>query len=303
MTCCTPCTKKKATKHRTFPEKILTHNLYGIEIDERAGELAAFALTMKARAKQRRFFNKGIKPNICVLQNIHFDADELDSYMTFIGQDLFTAPLRTTLTQFEEVDNFGSLIRPALTDVEDIKRTLNAKNVSGELFLSNTHQKVLTALQQTDYLSPKYHVVIANPPYMGGKGMNGRLSTWAKDQYPASKSDLFAMFIERGFDLTPKYGYSAMVTMQSWMFLSSYEALRKRILDETSIECLVHMANMVMGIAFGTAATVLKKGGSPESRGAYCYVEYEDIGEDGTPVEFPPKNERNSKATQRPVNV
>lgn len=95
-----------------IPEKILTHNLYGIEIDERAGELAAFALTMKARAKQRRFFNKGIKPNICVLENVHFDEGELKNYMDFVGRDLFTFPLQTTLRQFEEADNFGSLIRP-----------------------------------------------------------------------------------------------------------------------------------------------------------------------------------------------
>ncbi len=107
------------------------------------------------------------------------------------------------------------------------------------------------------------------------------------------------MFIERGFDLTPKYGYSAMVTMQSWMFLSSYESLRECILRETSIECIAHMANMVMGIAFGTSATVFKKYGSPSYRGAYCYVEYEDIGENNEPVEFPPKNERNLKAAQR----
>ena len=95
-----------------IPEKILTHNLYGIEIDERAGELAAFALTMKARAKQRRFFNKGVKPNICVLENVHFDEDELKEYMDFVGRDLFTLGLENTLRQFEEADNFGSLIRP-----------------------------------------------------------------------------------------------------------------------------------------------------------------------------------------------
>jgi hypothetical protein len=157
-----------------IPEKILTNNLYGIEIDERAGELAAFALTMKARAKQRRFFNKGGKPNICVLENVHFDEGELKSYMDFVGRDLFTAPLQTTLRQFEEADNFGSLIRPDVTDVDGMLRILESKNVSGQLFISMTHQKVLQALRQADYLSPKYHVVIANPPYMGGKGMNGR---------------------------------------------------------------------------------------------------------------------------------
>jgi hypothetical protein len=106
-----------------IPEKILTHNLYGIELDERAGELAAFALTMKARARQRRFFNKGIKPNICVLEKVSFTPDELEEYMSAVGRDLFTQGLRETLQQFEEADNFGSLILPKLTNVTDVQST------------------------------------------------------------------------------------------------------------------------------------------------------------------------------------
>jgi type II restriction/modification system DNA methylase subunit YeeA len=125
-----------------IPEKILTNNLYGIEIDERAGELAAFALTMKARAKQRRFFSKGVKPNICVLENIHFEEGELKNYMDFVGREHFTTPLQSTLRQFEEADNFGSLIRPDVTDVDGMLRILESKNVSGQLFISMTHQKV-----------------------------------------------------------------------------------------------------------------------------------------------------------------
>ena len=282
-----------------IPEKILTHNLYGIELDERAGELAAFALTMKARARQRRFFNKRVKPNITVLEKVEFSRQELDEYMGHVGRDLFTYGLRETLQQFSEADNFGSLIVPKVGNVADVLATLETKDMAGNLFLAETHQRVLKVLRMAEALGPRYAVVVANPPYMGGKGMNGRLSTWAKENYPNSKSDLFAMFIERNLDLTVKAGEVAMITMQSWMFLSSYEALRERILSETSIECMAHMANMVMGIAFGTAATVLKKGGSPESRGAYCYVEYEDIGEENKPVEFPPRNERNLKAAQR----
>jgi len=224
-----------------IPEKILTNNLYGIEIDERAGELAAFALTMKARAKQRRFFNKGVKPNICVLENVHFDEGELKNYMDFVGRDLFTAPLQTTLRQFEEANNFGSLIRPELTDVAWVRKTLNDKNVSGQLFLSLTHQKVLKALRQADYLSPKYHVVIANPPYMGGKGMNGRLGAWAKENYPNSKSDLFAMFMERNLDLAKEHGAVAMITMQSWMFLTYFEKLRSALLGSCSITSMCHL--------------------------------------------------------------
>lgn len=129
--------------------------------------------------------------------------------------------------------------------------------------------------------------------------MNSRLKDFAKKSYPDSKSDLFAIFIERGFELLQPYGFNAMVTMQSWMFLSSYEKLRLKILKESSIECMVHMANMVMGIAFGTAATVCRKAGSPLTRGAYCFVEYEDIGDDDRPVQFPPLNERNLKAVKQ----
>lgn len=155
-----------------IPEKILTNNLFGIEIDERAGELAAFALTMKALQYDKRFFRRAaargelVEPNICVLENVHFDGNELKDYMDFVGRDLFTAPLQTTLRQFEEADNFGSLIRPDVTDVDGMLRILESKNVSGQLFISMTHQKVLQALRQADFLSPKYHVVIANPPYM-----------------------------------------------------------------------------------------------------------------------------------------
>ncbi|MET0121348.1 MAG: BREX-1 system adenine-specific DNA-methyltransferase PglX [Candidatus Thiodiazotropha sp. 6PLUC9] len=256
-----------------IPEKILTHNLYGIEIDERAGELAAFALTMKARAKQRRFFNKGVKPNICVLENVSFHEDELREYMDFIGRDLFTAPLQTTLRQFEEADNFGSLIRPDVTDVDGMLRILESKNVSGHLFLSMTHQKVLQALWQADYLSPKYHVVIANPPYMGSKGMNGRLGAWAKENYPNSKSDLFAMFIERNLDLAQEQGAVAMITMQSWMFLSSFEAVRGRILTHYTLVSMAHLGtrafDSIGGEVVSTTAFVLENRFSPNHKGTF----------------------------------
>lgn len=247
-----------------IPENILTNNLYGIEIDERAGELAAFALTMKARAKQRRFFNKRVKPNICVLENVHFAEGELKSYMDFVGRDLFTAPLQTNLRQFEEADNFGSLIRPDVTDADGMLRILESKNVSGQLFISMTHQKVLQALRQADYLSPKYHVVIANPPYMGGGGMNNRLKVFAQDNYKASKSDLFAMFIERNLDLGSARSFIAMITMQSWMFLTSFESLRNKLLNQKTLISLAHLGprafDSIGGEVVSTVAFVLKNG-------------------------------------------
>jgi len=282
-----------------IPRLILENNLYGIEIDERAGELAAFCLFMKARGKDKRFFKKPFQPNICVLENIAFTDDEIEQYMDKIGRNLFTTPLLKTLNQFREADNFGSLIRPELRDVEYIKRVIEEKDMSGQLFYYKTHEKVLRVLKQADYLSPKYHVVVANPPYMGGKGMNGQLGAWAKNNYPQSKSDLFAMFIERGLELVPKNGYIAMVTMQSWMFLSSYESLRTKLMTQTVIESMAHMANMVMGIAFGTVATVWKLARSINASGAYCYVDYEDLDEGGKPNLFPPHNDRNKGASDQ----
>ena len=222
-----------------IPEKILTHNLYGIEIDERAGELAAFALTMKARAKQRRFFNKGVKPNVCVLENVSFDEDELKEYMDYIGRDLFTAPLLTTLRQFEEADNFGSLIRPDLTDVDEIYKVLEARDVTGQLFLKATHDKILHALLQAEYLSLKYHVVIANPPYMNAKGMTDRTKKFAEDSYKSVKSNLFSMFMIRIREIVKRGGDIGLMTPISWMSLSSFEALRLSLLEHSTITSFV----------------------------------------------------------------
>lgn len=279
----------------SIPSMILMNNLYGIEIDERAGELAAFALSMKARQKSRRFFNNPVEPNICVLKNVKIDPDNLKEYVKHVGIDFFTEDVLATLNQFEEADNFGSLIIPATNRAGEVLKALFLKSMEGEMFLSETHDQIMTALTQADYLGQKYHVVVANPPYMGGGNMNAKLSDFAKKQYPNSKSDMFSMFIERGFSWICNLGYVSMVTMQSWMFLSSFEKMREQLLKDSAIECMAHMANMVMGIAFGTSATVWKKNPIGSIRGAYCFIEYEDL-EGNKPKRFPPQNERNERA-------
>lgn len=256
-----------------IPEKILTHNLFGIELDERAGELAAFALTMKARARQRRFFNKRVKPHITVLEKVNFTREELDEYIGHVSRDLFTHGLREMLQQFSEADNFGSLIVPKVGNVDDVLATLEAKDMVGNLFLAETHQRVLSVLRMAEALSSRYAVVVANPPYMGGKGMNGRLSAWAKATYPNSNSDLFAMFIERNLDLAVQGGAVAMITMQSWMFLSSFEALRSRILNKHTILSMAHLGarafDSIGGQVVSTTAFVLENAHKPDCRGAY----------------------------------
>lgn len=232
-----------------IPEKILTNNLYGIEIDERAAELAAFALSMKALKgnpldesnNRRRFFRNPIEPNICHIQNVAFSDVELDEYFEFVGADLLTSDLRATLKEFEEADNFGSLIQPTLKNPADVLAMLGSKDVSGQLFLTDTHKSVLKALKQADYLSQKYHVVIANPPYMGAKGMNPQMVSWLKINYPDVKSDLFSSFMVRNTTLALENGQLGFMTPFVWMFISSFEKLRMFILNNCSITSLIQL--------------------------------------------------------------
>lgn len=272
--------EEEGTDPAEIPQKILAHNLFGIEIDERAAELAAFALTMKALQYDKRFFRRQstvrvepVEPHICVLRPVKIEPHDLDDYVAVVGRDLFTANLRTLLTQFEEADNFGSLIRPVQMDYAELRRVLAEKGIGNQLLLEHVHRDVLRVLEQAEYLSERYHVVVANPPYMGSKGMNGRLGAWVKDNYPDSKSDLFAMFIERNLDLVVKQGAVGMITMQSWMFLSSYEKLRTNLLNSKTIISMAHLGarafDSIGGEVVSTTAFVLENQHKSEYKGAY----------------------------------
>src|SRR5690606_35091236 len=140
-----------------------TNNLYGIEIDERAGALAAFALAMKARAKHRRYFSREADPNICVLKNVSFEAAELERYIAAVGSELFTPEVRQTLELFGEADNFGSLITPGLENPEGLASKLANVDLPDDIFLQELHQRIITVVEMAGYLTPSYQVVVANP--------------------------------------------------------------------------------------------------------------------------------------------
>ncbi|MBY5873816.1 BREX-1 system adenine-specific DNA-methyltransferase PglX [Rhizobium leguminosarum] len=282
-----------------IPSLILKHNLTGIEIDDRAGALAAFALSMKAAAKlgRRRFLRMEVKPDIVVLQNVTFTPAELTDVAAVVGRDLFTDALRETLTQFEQAKNFGSLIVPKLRDPAETLRLVEARDFSSDLLLKEMQERVVAVLRMAEALSPTYHVVVANPPYMGSGGMNPEIKNWTSRNFSDSKADLFACFIERGLRLTTRNAFSAMVTMESWMFLLSFEKLRSRILQDASIQSMVHMpysgkGGTSMGINFGTSAFVLQNSSRAFFNGRYCCVRYFETDVYGVPFSFPPNNER-----------
>ena len=282
-----------------IPGLILKYNLYGLELDARAAALASFALVMKARSKYSRFLRNPTMPNICVLQAVKFEDGEAADYLKAVGMSNSDSSeaaltLRQTsetrnvsgasdksefqklvalLHEFEEADNFGSLIVPEIDNAPDLLPIFEAKEFLGDLLLYGVHQKVLAVLRQAAYLSPRYHVVVTNPPYLGGKNMNSRLKVFAEDNYPSSKSDLFAMFIERCAKMCVPNGYVSMVTMQSWMFLSSYEELRKAILNEKTIITMAHLGarafNTIGGEVVSTTAFSLLNGHIPDYRGGF----------------------------------
>ena len=249
---------------------------------------------MKAREDDRRLFSNPPKLNIIALQ------DSQPERLQAFSQDLANtgiahADLKELLDLFEHASTFGSLIeipQAFAKKLPDLESKLNKALESGDIFAQQSAQELLPLVQQAKLLAKQYDAVIANPPYMGGKGMNTALKDFAKKQFPDSRSDLFAMFIERGFAWCKDSGFNSMVTMQSWMFLSSYEAMREKLLQDRTLSNMVHMGNGVMGIAFGTAATVMLNNHVNNYEGSFSYCENDDINQYGVPKQFPVQNER-----------
>jgi type II restriction/modification system DNA methylase subunit YeeA len=256
-----------------IPRLILINNLYGVEIDPRAGALAAFALTMKARAKQRTFFNKQIGSNVCVLDPINFTPNEIEFLLT-PGGDRHEESI--FWNQFEHVDTVGSLIQSDSELTAELGRHLATLDDGGDILRADVLYWAKRVIAQAEILGALYHVVVANPPYMGNKSMGSDLAAFAKDTYPLSKSDLYAMFLERSVELTLTSGYSALVAMQSWMFLSTYGNLRESIFAGGTITALAHLGrgafDTISGEIVQTAAVVLERGARPKQRGVFLDV-------------------------------
>lgn len=246
-----------------IPALILTHNLYGVEIDDRAGALAAFALVMKAAARlgRRRFLRMKAQPNICVLENVSFTQDELDDVVAIMGRDLFTDELRETLMQFEQAKNFGSLIVPKLRDPAETLWAVEMREFGSDLLRSELQGRVVTVLRMAESLSPKYHVVVANPPYMGRSNMNPVLGNWLRNNYEPFSSDLFSASVRRFGELLLANGSVGFMTPNVWMSISSHEALRLLVTERYSISNLVELPlSGFKGATVQICAFTLEKG-------------------------------------------
>lgn len=254
-----------------IPRLILENNLFGIEIDERAGELAAFALVMKARKRYRAFFQKPIQPRICIFQNTAVGKADMNEYIAACGGDVFNSDIQKTLTQFDQSTTFGSLIKPAASDASSVLRTIQQRDQPQNIFVNQTHQKALRALEYADYLSQKYNVVVTNPPYLDK--FDDTLRNFAKVNYPNSKANTYSMFIERALELCVHKGRVALVTLQGWMFNSSYEKLREKLNDVGAITSMIHLGprafDSIGGEVVSTTAFCISKVKSDSTQGVF----------------------------------
>jgi len=218
--------EERGYREREIPELILTKNLAGMEIDSRAAQIAELALAMCAREHDRRFFKRAVRADITVLTSIPLGEDELPG----------NKKLAEELSHLGEI---GSLLNPSEDEIDELKAA--AASCSDDLFASATKTKLESAAVICKKLSRRFTCVVANPPYMGSSSFNPFMSKWVKKNYPDVKSDLCTCFIERGFSLAGDRGYAAMVTMQSWMFLGSFEKMRSSLIGGKAIVSMAHL--------------------------------------------------------------
>lgn len=218
--------EERGYREREIPELILTKNLAGMEIDSRAAQIAELALAMCAREHDRRFFRRGVRADVTVLSSIPLGEDELPG----------NKKLAEELSHLGEI---GSLLNPSEDEIDELKAA--AASCSDDLFAATAKTKLESAAAICEKLSRRFTCTVANPPYMGSSSFNPFMSKWIKKNYPDVKSDLCTCFIERGFNLVEDKGYAAMVTMQSWMFLGSFEKMRAKVIDNKTIVSMAHL--------------------------------------------------------------
>jgi type II restriction/modification system DNA methylase subunit YeeA len=234
---------ERGYRQRDVPQLILEKNLFGIDIDERAAQLTGFALMMKGRADDRRLFERGVKLNVMALQDsTGFYPEGLAQQAKLSDYGLQLNDLTELKRLFEHATTFGSLIQVPerlASSLPGLKQLSEA--TSPDLFVSEALKRLGPLVQQAELLAAQYDAVVANPPYMGGKAMNPTVKKFAKDEFPDAKSDLFACFIERGLTFSKRRGRLGFMSPFVWMFISTHEALRTRLIDQETITSLVQL--------------------------------------------------------------
>ena len=286
--------------------EIVEHNIHGLDIDQRAYQLAYFAVMMKGRGYNRRFLRgRDGKPEpkvYAIVESNEINRNHLQFFGTQLSEmerNLATMQMEGLLDTFVDAREYGSILNVDACDWDLLERFVEDMGTAGQISFESvgseeTQESLRKLVRVAKNLGEKYDAVVTNPPYMGASGMGAKLSKYVKNNYPDSKSDLFAVFIEKWNMMVNKNAFNCMVTMQSWMFLSSFEKMRVNVLNTRDITNLLHMENMVMGIAFGTAVAILRNSYVQEFKGTYNQIKLCDI-ENNKPKSFPVLDNRFSQ--------
>ena len=234
---------ERGYRQRDIAKLILEKNLFGLDIDQRAAQLTGFALMMKGREDDRRLFERGVKLNVmAMVDSTSLDVDTLVHGIELSQHGLSEEDLTALKDLFEHATTFGSLIQAPQNLAEKLSalKQLSETN-SQDMFVKEALEHLAPLVQQAEILAAQYDAVVANPPYMGSGGMIALVKKHVKDFFPDAKSDLFACFIERAYILTKGSGRCGLVAPYVWMFISSYEQLREKLIDETTITSLIQL--------------------------------------------------------------
>jgi hypothetical protein len=296
--------QERGYRSRDIPRLILEKNLYGLEIDDRAAQLAAFALMMKARADDRRIFDTEVQPNVLAIQESKgLNAKEITETL---NQPIFKGEAPPPESLFEEIDDentplfsrkhlseaghillsdvaeliklsehgktFGSLIqvpKKLATRLPMISERVEAVMEYGGMLEEPAAKSLKPLAEQAQMLAAEYDAVITNPPYMGGKYYTSRLKDFVTTEYADAKADLYACFIQRTLACTKRSGFVGLITIPNWMFLSSFEAVRRALFKHTTIDTFSHNGRGVFGSDFGSCAFTIRNDHLPNYRGSY----------------------------------
>jgi type II restriction/modification system DNA methylase subunit YeeA len=253
---------------------IIEKNLYGLDIDDRAFQLAYFAVMMKGRKYNRRILTSGIKTNLCGIQESNTIKPEIADFIAH-GDTALQKDVAAILDVFMDAKEYGSIleVQPLVfkvlnNRVKEIAETVY-DNIMERIHQDDVVNQFLPLLKQAEIMARKYDAVITNPPYMGSSGMGPKLGDYVKKHYPDSKSDTSTVFMQKTLDMCNSKGIMSMINIPVWMFLTSYEKLRKNILEKNSYINMLHFGRGVFGSDFGTTAFVIAKKNMPYYKAIY----------------------------------
>ena len=257
---------------RTAVASIIKNNIFGLDIDDRAAQLAYFSVMMKARQYDRRFFSRGIQPHVYAIEESnHVDKGIVNYFCN--GDAKLTAAMDTILRELHDAKEYGSILTMTKQDWSALYARFDEIRANADLRSDVAQRELLPLVRIAETLAQKYDVVVTNPPYMGSSNMDPRLSRFVKKNYPDSKSDLFAVFIEVCGKMLKANGLQGMITQHAWMFLSSFEKLRKKLQQKS----LINMAHLgarafeeIGGEVVQTTSFVCRNNTLPEYLGSYC---------------------------------